>query len=466
MRSRLLVLLALVVLGALVVAVPATAAAKPAKGKAKCALKKKAKCKKAKIVKQKIGKKSLAGADLSGATIRDTTFTGTNLANVNLAGARLVDVTFKNVDLSGATLKGASLTGVRLERVRATPPRVRACMGLDSATDPLYTYCSTPGLIADGVVIRDTFILGSSLERSSWRGTTFANAMFVTSDLDGARFDGANFGTGNIRGFSYSSLWGASSSAVGADFDDSQGLWLSDTDATNASFVGATREVIKDGSVVTGARGLRGTRVVTVSPATPVTPVPASIHITETGHWRIGNLCVGEASCTYAKAAIGSPFAITIRSATSLTITGTGLACIETAAGGVYTSVCSGSAIAAGTGVFDVTYAASAVETKTVGVSVVDLSTTAVAVDAIRIQTVTSGGAVTATHTCANASTCSTAYPAGAWVRFVFTVSSPSGHYLVLNDAATTTLGPTPITDGTTPAFALNADTTLTATIS
>jgi uncharacterized protein YjbI with pentapeptide repeats len=478
MRRRLLALFALLVLGSLVPALPASAASHDARAQKKaCVLKKKATCKKAKLSKQKIGKQNLSGSNLSGAVISGSTFTGTNLRNADLSNAKLTDVTFKNTDLSGVNLTGATLVNVRFDHVDASKGSSgRACEIISGSEN---SGCELPGFRADGSKIHDVYISYSNFAHSSWRDVRFDNAGFVNCTLNDADFTGADFGTGDKRGISGT----IGAEAQRARFDNSKHLALFRVIANKSSFLGATDFTEVDSSLE-DARGLQGSRTVTVSRTPGFSLAPNLIQIYENGYWRIGNLCLNAITCSYA-AAVGSPIRIRVRSAIPFSVSGSGLTCTQFVdSPSLSVTTCDVNTLPAGSDPLAVTFGpydpspspspapapAPVVVTKTVSVSLLDpsLILSAPTIDAIKIQQVTSGGSVTATQTCLNASTCSATFPVGSLVRFSFTDSynvSPF-RWIVLNDGASTTIGPSPFVDQVTPAFALNTDVALTAWLS
>ena len=483
MRLRLVALIALAAFA--VSAAPAlakgsltTPAAKAGKGK--CSLKKKAKCRKANLSKQKIGKVDLAGADLRGANLAGATLTGTTLTGANLTEANLSGVTLRDVDLRGADLSGAKLIGARivggdfsaLASSRATggfPVAQPSGCGRDRAT------CS------DIPVAQPS---GCGRDRGTCTGVNLSHAILTGTVVSGANMSGVNYEGSVIRGGSFQQ-----SNLMSASFHhaDISALQFANSDMRRVNFGSAVCDRCQwDGNDLTEANlgGIHGVSAPTraslqasnpkvdgIRGLVPEVTVTVSgggspVYLREKGVWSNSIFCVNSV-CRF-KVYSGTVIDVEIPRLGSSSAAG--FTCV---ASGALRTTCSGTVTADA----DLTLRSSApaapppaapppVTTKTVSVSVADLSSTAVPVDAIMIQTVTATGEATATQACVNASSCSKAYPVGSWVRVTFSISSPTGHFLVLGNSAMTTLGPTPFVDLASPAFELTADTALTATIS
>jgi hypothetical protein len=247
-----------------------------------------------------------------------------------------------------------------------------------------------------------------------------------------------------------------------ARFDRTKGLRLRLAKGDDASFLGASNVLIVDSSLVR-PRGRSGARTISVGPAVGSAIPVTSIKIAETGYWRIGNLCPGLTTCTY-DAAVGMPVEVVVTAATPVFLTAPGWTCTQSTVNGAVVSTCSTDALAAG-GDFAVTYGpAPPPVTKKVTVNL-----TGATAGRIAVQTLSDAGVVTNTKECLAVSTCTQDVIAGSAVSIAFTVSDPSGDWLVVQlpgGVLETSPNPLPVTSWSTQSFVVNDDITVSALIS
>ena len=471
MRRLLLLLSVLLAAGSLVAALPASASSVDVRAKKKpCVLKKKAKCKKANLAKQKFGKLNLAGSDLGGANLSGATLTGTNLEGASLKGADLTGATLRNVNLAGVDLRGANLTRTTFSGgTLSAPATLRHDVGdvgapkLDDVSVPDPYRCS--GLITGP---DPTPLLSADCRGADFRKATIEGTIFLLTDLRGANFFSATIENAQFTNVKLNGAFFVSARISYTLFtrNDMEGTNLQNVNCDHCVFLknqffNANFYLFRDEAALakggnyslSSARGLGEALDVTVSGA-------SSTRLEETGYWPYITGCT-VAQCTF-KVFRERPITITVMGPG--TITASGITCTATNA---TTNVCTTSGATTA-----ISIVLTPIVTKAVSISLTDLSTLAVAIDAIKIETVTSDGAVTATHTCSNASTCSTTYPVGSLVRFSFSASNTGFHgaplYLELSDPGALPLGPAalPFVDLHTTPFELTTDVTVTGTLS
>lgn len=409
MRRRLLVLLALAVLGALVVAVPATATAKPATGKAKCTLKKKAKCKKANLAKQKIGKLDLAGADLSGANLAGAKLTGTNLAGANLARANLTGAVLRNVDLRGADLQRADLRRAKLIGVRLSPPAAGR-VSWDVQVHCLMDLKILPGsgvvgleeAQCKGADLRKVRFYGVSIMSSDLRGANLEGANLEDAYIADSRFDGASLGRADLEdatitksNFTLASLAEVACKycKIGTSTFDS---------AYMTGFSPATAVTSKTGDEANSyvdAIGLGSSSKLTLAGSLP-TGATATVSATRNWPW--------------SKSCSALPCETTIDAGTALVVEVTGATAASSNAAVVCTAS-DGKTTCSGTPGADTTIAIGA-PLKTVSVRVVNASQQETVVPRITISLMSAAGVVESSHACTSTATCSASFPSGSWV--------------------------------------------------
>ncbi len=466
MRRLLLLLSVLLAAGSLVAALPASASSVDVRAKKKpCVLKKKAKCKKANLAKQKFGKLNLAGSDLGGANLSGATLTGTNLEGASLKGADLTGATLRNVNLAGVDLRGANLTRTTFSGgTLSAPATLRHDVGdvgapkLDDVSVPDPYRCS--GRITGPDPI--TQLLNADCRGADFRKATIEGTIFLLTDLRGANFFSATIGNAQFTNVKLNGAFFVSARISYTLFtrNDMEGTNLQNVNCDHCVFLKnqffeANFYLFRDEAALakggnyslSSARGLGEALDVTVSGA-------SSTRLEETGYWPYITGCT-VAQCTF-KVFRERPITITVMGPG--TITASGITCTATNA---TTNVCTTSGATTA-----ISIVLTPIVTKTVSISLTDLTTLAVAIDAIKIETVTSDGAVTATHTCSNASRCSTTYPVGSLVRFSFSASNTGSLFLVLDYPEALTLGATPFVDQHTAPFELTTDVTVTGTLS
>ena len=427
MRRRLIVVIALVALGALVVSAPASASSRDtrAKKKAACSLKKKAKCKKAKLKNIKVGKQNLSGANLKGATITGGTFSGTNLSNADLSNARITNVTFKNVRLSGASFSGARLSGVRFTGVQASAVRRLARDALTCSSvkyDGRYTipfFCAGTSVDLSHMVVNDTTFAFANLPNADFSFTDFTDSGFSGGQLVDANFYATTWGSTRPWTFSGTVL-------TGAMFDASRGAGIDNIDTVTsdsldgASFLDAKRYAFDPGlSADMLVHGLNGPATVLVQRAEG-TSAPYSA-ITITGTWP-KSLYSYAARCEPAKSAAattggcvrkmakGDTATVVFETPGTIEVTSGGLACSSAAVTGGYRTTCTGTV----SGDTVVTYAPVRETVKVISVLQNGVPTP---MSKIRFESVTSAGARTLLTSCILQTSCSATVVPGTWLR-------------------------------------------------
>jgi uncharacterized protein YjbI with pentapeptide repeats len=169
---------------------------------------------------------NFSASDLSGATLTNCNLTGADFSGTNLSGANLVGSTFTGTNLSSANLVGAVLTGDDLSTVIANP------------IPQFYTRPLTPPSAANPRTNLAGCRLNQSLLANDWSMLDLAGATILglSSPVSSAA-NPLQAKYSILKGLNQNNLSGLSIQSV--SFDDSwlDGLDLSHSDLSNASFI-------------------------------------------------------------------------------------------------------------------------------------------------------------------------------------------------------------------------------------
>jgi uncharacterized protein YjbI with pentapeptide repeats len=186
------------------------------------------------------GNAKLDGANFSGALLQGANFRGAKLKNVKFDGAILTGVDLRDLGVPPELLTGCIMDAspAVLERFETLRSRLDAHQEWIVSGGKLGSHC-----VLDGEDIRtlQKLVIGRPLTGLSARNAIAVGLNFSGSQLQGARFDGAdlrdaNFSSADLRGASFA---GAKISHANFDKADLRGLVLGSGQVRTVSFADA-----------------------------------------------------------------------------------------------------------------------------------------------------------------------------------------------------------------------------------
>jgi uncharacterized protein YjbI with pentapeptide repeats len=210
------------------------------------------------------GKTDLSGKNMSGVDLTGLDLSGANLTGANLAGANLYGVRLVGADLTGADLSEANLTFTWIMRANFTRARLHGAtmqtivtsVGMDNTRDQAAIFVGAD-LSDASIIVHFSFddMQGANFSHAHMTANMANQSMgllrteFMSTNLDGANFTGAELGHVNFR---FAKLNGAHFNGADLSYADFIGAYLTDADFTDANIHGATFE----GATLTDTKGL------------------------------------------------------------------------------------------------------------------------------------------------------------------------------------------------------------------